>query len=77
MHSFIVFILIAKRARPKNRMQMIISPTKLIQHQRDLREVEGFKAKFSFQKCVLGTPAVLESVLENRPPFRFVCLSFV
>ena len=32
---------IAKRARPKNRMQMIISPTRLIQHQRVLRELEG------------------------------------
>ena len=32
---------IAKRAMVKNRMQMIISPTRLIQHQRVLRELEG------------------------------------
>ena len=32
---------IAKRARPENKMQMMIAPTKLIQHQRDLRELEG------------------------------------
>ena len=32
---------IAKRTKPKNRMQMMISPTKLIQHQRGLRELEG------------------------------------
>ena len=67
--------IIAKRARPKNRMQIIIiSPTKLIQHQRDLRELEGIKAKFSFQKCVLGTPTVLESVL-GKSSAILVCLS--
>lgn len=32
---------ITKRTKPKNRIQMMISPTKLIQHQRDLRELEG------------------------------------
>ena len=32
---------IAKCARSKNRMQMMISPTKFIQYQRDLRELEG------------------------------------
>ena len=37
-------------------MQMILSTTRLIQHQRVLRELE---AKFSFQKCVLGTTAAL------------------
>ena len=42
---------------------MIISPTRLINNHRVLRELEGIYAKFSFQKCVLGTPAVLESVL--------------
>ena len=32
---------IAKRTITKNRMQMIISPTRLTQHQRVLRELEG------------------------------------
>ena len=36
---------------------------RLRQHQRVLREIDGISAKFSFQKIVLGTPAVLESVL--------------
>ena len=45
---------IAKRARPKNRMQMIISPTKLIQHQRDLRELEGIKV-FVSKMCFRNT----------------------
>lgn len=65
---------VAKRTKPKNRMQMMISPTKLIQHQCDLRELEGSQAKFSFEKCVLGTPAVLESVLGKSSAIP-VCLS--
>ena len=32
---------LAKRTITKNRMQMIISPTRLTQHQRVLRELEG------------------------------------
>ena len=65
---------IAKRARTKNRMQMIIPPTTLIQHQRILRELEGIQAKFSFKKCVLRTPAVLETVLGKSSAIP-VCLS--
>ena len=36
-----IFVPIAKRARPKNRMQMIISPTRLVEHQCILRELDG------------------------------------
>ena len=50
---------------------MILSTTRLIQHQRVLRELE---AKFSFQKCVLGTTAALESVLGKSSAIP-VCLS--
>ena len=53
---------------------MIISPTRLTQHKRVLRELEGIQAKFQFQKCVLRTPAVLESVLGKSSPI-WVCLS--
>ena len=47
--------------------------TKLTQHQQDLRELEGIQAKFSIQECVLGTPAVLESVL-GKSSAILVCL---
>ena len=66
--------LIAKRARTKNRMQIFIPPTRLIQHRRTLRELEGIQAKFSFKKCVLRTPAVLETVLGKSSAIP-VCLS--
>ena len=56
---------------------MIISPTKLIQHQRDLRELEGIQAKFSFQNVFQEHQLFQKVFQENRPPFRFVCLSFV
>ena len=59
---------IAKRARTKNRMQTII------QHRRILRELEGIQAKFSFKKCVLRTPAVLETVLGKSSAIP-ICLS--
>ena len=52
-------------------MQMIIPPTRLIQHRRILRELEGIQAKFSLKKCVLRTPAVLETKSSAIP----VCLS--
>ena len=55
-------------------MQMIIPPTRLIQHRRILRELEGIQAKFSFQKCVLRTPAVLETGLGKSSAIP-VCLS--
>ena len=51
---------------------MIISSMRLLQHQRVLRELEGIQAKFSFQKCVLRTPDVLESVLGKS---LAICLS--
>ena len=69
-----VALVLAKRARTKNRMQMIIPSTRLIQHQRILRELEGIQAKFSFEKCVLRTPAVLETVL-GKSSAILVCLS--
>ena len=73
-----LFFSIAKRVRTKNRMQIIIPPTRLIQHRLILRELEGIQAKFSFKKCVLRTPAVLETVLgKSSAIFRFVCLSLV
>ena len=65
---------LAKRTRSKNRMQMIIPPTRLRQHQRVPIEIDGIYAKFSFQKSVLGTRAVLESVLEKWSTIP-VCLS--
>ena len=37
---FNIAVVIAKRTRLKNRMQMIISPTRLVQYRRVLRELE-------------------------------------
>ena len=37
----IIITIIAKRTITKNRMQMMISPTRLTQHHRVLRELEG------------------------------------
>ena len=53
---------------------MIIPRTRLKQHRRILRELEGIQAKFSFKKCVLRTPAVLETVLGKSSAIP-VCLS--
>ena len=53
---------------------MIIPPARLRQHQRVLREIEVISATFSFQKSVLGAPAVLESVLGKSCAIP-VCLS--
>ena len=55
-------------------MQMIIPPMSLRRHQRVLREIKEIQAKFSFQKSVLGTLAVLESVLGKSSAIP-VCLS--
>ena len=46
---------------------------RLVQHQGFLRQLEGIRAKFSFQICVLGTPADLESVLRKSSTIP-VCL---
>ena len=54
---------IVKRARFENRIQMIMPSMRLRPHQLVLREIKGISAKFSFQKSVFGTPAILESVL--------------
>ena len=48
---------------------------RLIQHQRVLRELEGILTSFSFQKRVLETPAVLESVLGKSSAIPVCCLS--
>ena len=66
MNNVLIEILIARRVRFKNRMQMIIPPTKLRQHQRVLREIEGISVKLS--------PAVLDNVL-GKSSAILVCLS--
>ena len=51
---------------------------RLRQHQHVLREIKEIKAKFSFQKSVLGTLAGLESVLGKIIVCHsglFVCVS--
>ena len=44
---------------------MIIPPTRLRQHQRVLRQIEGVKVKFSFHKGVLGKSPVIPVCLSE------------
>lgn len=62
----------AKRMRFKNKMQMAIPPLRLRQHQSVLKDIKENLGE-AFISGVLGT----QDVLENHPPFQFLCLNLV
>ena len=67
-------LIIAKRTKSKNRMQITELFARLGQHERVLREIQGIWAKFSFHKCFRNTIFCPLRNLQNHPPLP-VCLS--